>query len=442
MEKRIKFSERKVSDSNWQRLLKRFGSLVFLAWVVGHTLQGQTLEEYVQLALENNLELKAYDRDYQASLETVSQSGVLPDPEFSAGVFPAPMDRLMGRQHADLQLMQSFPWFGTLGTQKEVANQQALATFQEFRGARNQLIYRVKSAWYQLYRRQEEIRITEAHAAILNRLERLALVRFQSQGATVNPAPGSGRSAGMSGVLRLKMEINELETSLANLKSTQQGLIEAFNQLLNRDPGEAVSLPDTLPATNLPEELTENPEILTGAHPRLKQLEATESALQYQTELRGLKGKPMMGAGISYMPFSPRLENGMPMGGRDMVMPMVKISLPIYRKKYQALQQESKYREEAIRQRKENTGNELLAQWSQTRSDWENAERSVALYQEQIRLANQTLELLTNAYANNEGDFEALLETQRKVLDYRFKLLATIVDLHLLEARFENLAGL
>lgn len=245
----------------------------------------------------------------------------------------------------------------------------------------------------------------------------------------------------MSGVLRLKMEINELETSLANLKSTQKALIEAFNQILNRDPGEAVALPDTLPATNLPEDLTENPEILTRENPRLKQLEAAGAAQQYQTELQALKGKPMMGAGISYMPFSPRLENGMPMGGRDMVMPMVKISLPIFRKKYQALQQESEYREEAIRQRKENTGNELLAQWSQTRSDWENAERLVVLYQEQIRLANQTLELLTNAYANNEGDFEALLETQRRVLDYRFKLLATIVDLHLLEAQLENLAG-
>ncbi len=437
----MKFSDWTVAGGSWQRLVKRFGSMVFLAFFVGQALQAQTLEEYVQLALENNPELKAYDQDYQASLETVSQAGVLPDPEFSAGIFPAPMDRLMGRQHADLQLMQSFPWFGTLGTQKEAANQQAHAIFQEFRGARNQLIYRVKSSWHQLYRRQEEIRITTAHVAILERLERLALVRYQSEGATENPASASGRSNGMSGVLRLKMEINELETNLANLKSTQKALIEAFNQILNRDPGEVVALPDTLPATNLPEDLTENPEILTRENPRLKQLEATEAALQYQTELQALKGKPMMGAGISYMPFSPRTENGMNMGGRDMVMPMVKISLPIYRKKYQALQQESEYREEAIRQRKENTGNELLAQWSQTRSDWENAERSVALYQEQIRLANQTLELLTNAYANNGGDFEALLETQRRVLDYRFKLLATIVDLHLLEARLENLAG-
>lgn len=163
--------------------------------------------------------------------------------------------------------------------------------------------------------------------------------------------------------------------------------------------------------------------------------------MHYQKELQVLKGKPSMGAGISYMPFSPRTENGMSMGGRDMIMPMVKISLPIFRKKYRALERESEYREEAILQRKENTGNELLAQWSQTTSDWENTKRSLALYQEQIRLANQTLDLLTNAYANNDGGFEALLETQRKVLDYRYRLINAIVDLHLLDARFENLAG-
>lgn len=438
MKKQTEFGNRKLDNGRRKRLLKRLGGMVLLAWFLGQTIRAQSLEEYVQYALENNPELKAYDKNYQAMRKTVSQAGALPDPEFSAGMFPAPMDRLMGRQHADLQLMQSFPWFGTLSTQKEAANQQALATFQEFRGARNQLIYRVKASWYNLYRQREEIRIVAAHVAILKRLEGLTLVRYQSEGAREIPA---AEPVGMSAVLRVRMEINELETNLANLKSSQQALIETFNRLLNRSPGEAVALPDTLSATNLPGLVAEYPEIPTRENPRLKQLEAAEAGLQYQTELQVLKGKPRMGAGLSYMPFSPRLENGMPMGGRDMVMPMVKISLPIYRKKYRALQQESEYREEAIRQRKENTGNELLAQWSQARSSWENAERSVALYQEQIRLANQTLLLQTNAYANDKGDFESLLATQRKLLDYRYKLLASIVDLYLIEARLENLTG-
>lgn len=417
--------------------------LVFLALcfcqLLTFNLKAQSLEDYLQLAVENNPELKAYDQDYQAALELEIQAGTLPDPELSAGIFPRPMDRLMGRQHADLQLMQPFPWFGTLSTQKEAANQQALATFQGFREAKNQLIYQVKSSWYQLYRRKEEIRITEAHTAILKRLERLALVRYQSEGGTVNPSPGSG---GMSGVLRIKMEINELENNLANLNHSQEAQIEVFNHLLNRDPREQVSLPDTLRANTLTWGIQENPENITRENPKLKRLEAAESAMQYQKELQVLKGKPMMGAGISYMPFSPRTENGISMGGRDMVMPMVKISLPIFRKKYKALEQESEYREEAIRQRRENTSNQLLSQWSQTFNDWDNAERSVALYQQQISLANQTLELLTNRYATNGQDFEALLEIQRTVLDYRFKLVAAIVDLHLLEAQLENLAGL
>lgn len=425
----------------WKKVVATAGGMVLLAAVVAPNVKAQTLTDYLQLAIENNPELKAYDQDYQATLEREGQAGTLPDPELSAGIFPKPMDRFMGRQHADLQLMQAFPWFGTLSTQKEAANQQSLATFQEFREAKNRLTYQVKSSWYQLYQRKEEIRITAAHIAILKRLERLALVRYQSEAGPVNPGYGSGSSPGMSGVLRLKMEINELETNLANLKSTQEALIVAFNQLLNRDPGEAISLPDTLSAFSLRWEERENPEILTRENPRLKQLEAAESAMHYQKELQVLKGKPSMGAGISYMPFSPRTENGMSMGGRDMIMPMVKISLPIFRKKYRAMERESEYREEAIRKRKENTGNELLAQWSQTTSDWENTKRSLALYQEQIRLANQTLDLLTNAYANNEGGFEALLETQRKVLDYRYRLINAIVDLHLLDARFENLAG-
>src|SRR5690606_3798899 len=144
----------------------------------------QSLEGYLQMAGENNPELKAYFSDYLAALERVPQVGSLPDPELSMGIFLKPMERYMGNQQADIQLMQMFPWFGTLGAQKDEASQMALARYEAFQDAKNRLFYQVKDTWYQMYRLDEEIRISEENLKILRTYERLALIRYQSAGGS------------------------------------------------------------------------------------------------------------------------------------------------------------------------------------------------------------------------------------------------------------------
>src|SRR5690606_22086402 len=116
--------------------------LILLGWQnTGFT---QSLEGYLQMAGENNPELKAYFNDYLSSLERVPQVGSLSDPELSMGIFLKPMERYMGNQQADIQLMQMFPWFGTLGAQKDEASQMALARYEAFQDAKNRLFYQVK----------------------------------------------------------------------------------------------------------------------------------------------------------------------------------------------------------------------------------------------------------------------------------------------------------
>ena len=104
-------------------------------------IQAQTLEDHLQTAAENNPEIQAYFYEYLAALEKVPQVGTLPDPELSLGLFIRPMERFMGNQHADLQLMQMFPWFGTLRIQKDEASKMALASYEAFRSVRNQLFF-------------------------------------------------------------------------------------------------------------------------------------------------------------------------------------------------------------------------------------------------------------------------------------------------------------
>jgi outer membrane protein TolC len=454
------------------------------------TSSSQTLNEYLQIAAENNPEVKASFNDYLAAMEKIPQVGSLPDPELSLGIFIRPMERLMGNQQADIRLMQMFPWFGMLRTRKDEAGKMAQAKYEVFQDTKNNLFYQVKNTWFEMYRLEEEIRITEENLKILQTYERLALVRFQSAGVSSGPEnmPGSssmsnntgtssassmgnmgggtntGKSSGPSGagnsspmgssgtsmstgksgmsdVLRARMEIRELENSLALLIGSRIPLQAEFNQLLNRDRDETVAVTDTLAGTALPMEQMALLDSITQNNPMLKMLDAEEAAYGEQMKMARLEGKPMLGAGVNYMPFSPRTEDGMPMGGKDMVMPMVSLSIPIYRKKYDAMYKEAELKQQAVQFRRENTVNQLATQWSQSLRNLDDASRRTVLYREQAGLAKQTLNLLMTSYSSDGGNFEEVLRVQQQLLGYQLKLITAIVDQHTIVALLENLAA-
>ncbi len=430
--------------------MKKIAIIFLLFLVVRSTSFSQSLDEYLKIATENNPELKAYFNEYLAALEKVPQVGALPDPELSMGFFIQPMERFMGNQQADIQLMQMFPWFGMLKTQKDEASKMALARYEVFQDARYRLHYQVKNAWYQLYRLEEEIRITEENLDILRRYERLALIRFQNAGIGSGSASGTSdmqgasnmnSGTGMSDVLRVKIQIKELENTLALLHDSRLPLKAEFNQLLNRDINEVVNTADSLSSSAISWERQALLDSITRNNPKLKMLDAEEEAYEAQKKMARLEGRPMLGAGVNYMPFSPRTENGMPMGGNDMVMPMVKLTIPIYRKKYNALQKEADLKQLAVQQRRENTVNQLTSRWSAALRDLDDAKRRTELYSEQTDLARQTLNLLMTSYATDGRDFEEVLRAQQQLLDYQLKRISSIVDQHITIAELENLAA-
>jgi outer membrane protein TolC len=460
--------------------------LVCLMWFGSGHAQAQVLDNYLQESGENNPEVKAAFRQYMAAMERVPQVGSLPDPELTMGVFLRPMERLMGNQRADISLMQMFPWFGMLRTQRDEASLMAQASYERFRESKNQLYFQVKSTYYSLHQLQNEIEITQQNLEILKRMERLALARYQgggigeaaagasgavrsagtavstpgtssmAMGGGTGPAPATGRapatgSAGMGGmgsgggsgsgkltdVLRIQIQIRSMESQLATLEANKKPVITRFNHLLGRPKDQPVDLETNLQPRALVYDEQSYIDSLLLDNPMLKMYDAEVQAFTVQGEMAKLEGRPMIGVGLNYMVFTPRMENGvpgmqgmdyMPAGmGTNMVMPMVSLSLPIYRKKYKAMQAESRYNREAMELQRENATNDLITQLDETINDIRDTERKVRLYEEQVRLTQQTLDLMITAYASEGASFEELLTVQRELLDYRLELLNTIL---------------
>ncbi|WP_276497208.1 TolC family protein [Pontibacter litorisediminis] len=458
--------------------MKKIILSILLLLALSPYLQAQTLEEYLVMAGENNPQLKARYAEYQAALQKVPQAGALPDPEATFNFFLKPMDRFMGRQLGDVSVMQMFPWFGSLDAAKTEANYMAQMQFASFIEAKINLYHTVRSTWLTLYQIDEEVKLLERELEILQALERVALAKYKSAPAATSGAPATQRQstgtsssaasggtpggmAGMGGgstgstssssgggsmggggmassgssmvdVILIRVQVKDLENRLQLLRDSKRPKEAAFNSMLNRDLTLEVQLADTLTPVALPASLALIQDSIRLNHPMLKMYEWDEKAREAQYRMAKLMGRPMVGLGLNYMVFKPRTDEmtQMPMGGENMVMPMVTFTLPIYRKKYKAAQKEAQYAQEAAVANREAAENMLFAELSGLLYDYQRATSTLQLLEEQIRLNEQAIRLLTTNYSVAGAGIEEILRQRQAILGYRQQQLQAITDQH------------
>jgi outer membrane protein TolC len=465
--------------------MKYWIAYLMLTVAVCASANGQTLNDYLIIAAENNPNLKSKYFQYQASLERVPQAGSLPDPQLGFSFFIMPMERYMGDQKATISLMQMFPWFGTLAAAKNEMTFMAKAKFEEFNETKSMLFYEVRANWYALQLLEEEIAITKDITELLRTMEQIALSRFKSGGQSNSNSGGSvnmrntskatsaNSSSGMGGmnvqgqttnspslnmpqggemenmkssgsmidVLRVQMEINELQNNLALLEDTKITLKARFNQLLNRDINEQVLLAESIEPAIIPVALNEIPDSIKSNNPMLRMLEQDEQAYISQGKMKQKMGLPMIGVGLQYDIFKSRANSESMMNGKNMLMPMATLSIPLWRKKYTASVNESDYRRQSVIEQKQDVSNQLMVNYEDALKDFKDANRRIKLFQEQTSLANQALNILIVQYSTEGSNFEEVLRMQQQLLDYRLKFLDALIDGNIAVAMMERLMG-
>ncbi len=172
-----------------------------------------------------------------------------------------------------------------------------------------------------------------------------------------NSMTGSGKNE-MADVLRVQIEINNLESHLALLKDQLTTDKISFNRFLNRPSYLEVFTVDSLAEMAVPADIsTLNDSLLN--HPIVKMYEAESEANAAKLDKVTRMGYPVVGLGLNYMIIRKREGNTAMMNGNDMVMPMVSVSLPIYRKKYKAMRHESEFMRDAATMSAEDVTNNL-----------------------------------------------------------------------------------
>jgi outer membrane protein TolC len=317
---------------------------------------------------------------------------------------------------------------------------------------------------------QQSIRINEKNLEILHSLERLSVVKFKAAsagGGTPSGSPvSSGNSAstqgssgmntmggnagasapqtsaampaspmatsggsGLADIYRIQMETGELENSIALLKNQEQTITARFNNYLNRPPLSEVTLPEKLNVDSLGYSLSAVSDSMLSQSPMLGMLRYEQQSLEARKTMVTKMGYPMFGLGVNYSLIQKDPASMNPdMNGKDMIMPMVTVTLPIYRKKYKAMREEVKLMKTANKQGYQATANSLQTEYYEAIQLYQDAQRRMKLYDNQFELAEKSLNILEKSFSVSGSGLSDVLRTQQQTLDYELKKIEAISD--------------
>jgi outer membrane protein TolC len=317
--------------------------------------------------------------------------------------------------------------------------------------------------------------VGEKNLALLHSLERMALIRFKTAGLPSGTGSGGGstgmetgqktESSGMSGgsmgnasatssasgsesssmanpqgasmggsnqggmlsLLRVQMEIGTLENRLKLLNDQLITDEVRFNSILCRRPGTEVFSTDSLNEEQLPGLISLMIDSVVN-NPMVKMYEADRVANESRISMVTKMGYPMVGIGVNYSVIQKSTGSSSMMNGKDMVMPMVTATLPIYRKKYTAMRHEAEFLRDVSAESAQNVRNDLTVQYQEAVQKYQDAERRIDLFKRQAELSGKSINLLTRSFSASGADFEEILRMQQQLLDYEFKQIEARVD--------------
>jgi outer membrane protein TolC len=401
-------------------------SIVYIlaCFLVGiQNLQAESIETYLQVAAENNPELKAKYAEFEMALEQVIRANDLPDPQLSFGYFILPVETRIGAQNAKIGLSQMFPWFGTLKVKSSVASQTAEAKYQLFLDTRNKLYSKVKTIWYELFEVNRMIQLQEENKAILLSYKQLSETAFKN-----------GKSS-MVDVIRVDMAINDVDEKLSVLRMKIKPIETRFNTLLNRELPSKVIAPLSLKVDDIQSYSMDS--ILR--HPKLNSIHHRIKSSKGKMELTKKLGMPQFGVGLDYVIIGERTDMNVEGNGRDVLMPMISMTIPINRSKYKSYQKEASLEQDMWGYLYEQTKNELRSKYEMIFFQLNKSNSLINLCVEQIEQAEQAIRILLKAYSVSGKDFEEVLKMQQALLKYQMEKTTALKQYHIAKAEMDYL---
>jgi cobalt-zinc-cadmium efflux system outer membrane protein len=389
--------------------LNAFAFLVLL--LVGIGGQAQQLQSYIQEAEANYPEIQAFELRYNIAEEKVNEANWIPNTEVSAGYFVSEPETRVGAQRARIGVKQMLPWFGTITARENYATAMADAEYVEITIAKRKLALSVAQSYYRLYAIRAKQAVLDENIKLLETYERLALTSVEV-----------GKASAVD-VLRLQIRQNELQQQKEVLEEEFTAEQTAFNNLLNR---ESMMTVDVVPEMEIPQEDPFYDNEALALNPELLKYDKLYESVAQSELLNQLESLPMIGFGVDYLPVTERSDVNFSDNGKDVLMPMVSISIPIFNNRYKSISRQNELRQQEIESQREQRLNVLESAFAKAQSQRNQARIAYNTQARNLKQAQDAEEILVKNYETGTIDFNDVLDIQELQLKFQMNQIKSV----------------
>lgn len=373
--------------------------------------KAQDLASYIQEAEANNPDIQAYELRYNIAQEKVNEVNTLPNTTISAGYFVSEPETRTGAQRARFSVSQMLPWFGTITARENYASSIVDTEFVEIVIAKRKLALSVAQSYYGLYAIKAERDVLDENIQLLQTYERLALTSVEVG------------TASAVDVLRLQIRQNELQQQKEVLREEFLAEQAAFNNLLNRKESIAV---EVVPELLLPPEDPFYAADSLQLNPELLKYDRLYESIEQSELLNQKESAPDIGFGLDYIPVSERPEMDFKDNGKDILMPMVSLSIPIFNNRYRSVSKQNELRQQEIQSQKSERLNTLRTALANATSQRNQARIKFDTQAKNLEQALDAEEILIKNYETGTIDFNDVLDIQELQLKFQTNQIGSV----------------
>jgi outer membrane protein TolC len=392
-----------------------------IVWVLGSCFlslmaHGQQLETLIDVALSNNPEIQKFELQYNIAIEKVNEVNTIPNTEFGVGYFISEPETRTGAQRFKVSAKQMMPWFGNITARENYVSSLADTSYEDLVIAKRQLMASVSQSYYNLYANTRQQEVLTENIQLLKTYETLALTSVEV-----------GKASAVD-VLRLQMRQNELEQLKQVLFHRYLAEQTAFNKHLNRDKDLAV---DVITELNIPSEVFEINSNQLALHPELVKYDKLYQSVEQSELLNQKERNPMIGFGLDYINVDKRPDMTFSDNGKDIVMPMVMVSIPIFNKKYKSQTKQNELNQQKITSEKQERLNKLETILDKAFNDRIAARISYDTQAKNLKQAKDAEEILIKSYETGTINFVDVLDIQELQLKFQMNQIESVKNYYI-----------
>ncbi|HIE30118.1 TPA: TolC family protein [Candidatus Poribacteria bacterium] len=382
------------------------------------------LSEIIEIALQENPELRAAQKSWEATMAKIPQAKDFADPIVSMmfSKVPGGGADIIEPNASMYRITQMLPFPGKRGLKEEIAKKGAEIAREKYEAKKIEIISKVKMAYYNLYMAYKAIEINEENVELRRHFLEVAQTKYATGQVPQHD------------VIKAQIELAKLINEGITLQQRKETAEAMLNILLNRQPQSPLGVPEDFELKPFNYTLEGLQQLAVKNRPELK-------SLTFAIE----KGETMYAlAKKNYYPnFMLMFERMSGQVGSGSWNAMIGINVPLFFKdKYDYKAKETLANIEASEASYEKMRNMTLFEVKDLLVKLQTAQRLENLLRTtHIPLAEQGLKAAETGYVAGMVDFLNLIESERMLFNFKLQHYQAMTNVQKLRAQLENSVG-